>query len=124
MKLTANFQISEFSCHDGTRVPDKYIQNVLFLAQNLQVIRNELGDPLTILSGYRTESWNKKIGGAEKSQHKLAKAADLTCKSKTPKQLHSLIRQLIKEGKIKDGGLGLYKGFVHYDVGESRRWNG
>ncbi len=124
MKLTENFILTEFSCHDGARVPDNLVQNVLFLAQNLQAIRNELNEPLTILSGYRTASWNEKVGGAKNSQHKLAKAADLTCKSKTPKQLHAIILGLIKTGKIKDGGLGLYKGFVHYDVGDSRRWKG
>lgn len=123
MKLTANFNLLEFSCHDGTRVPDNLMVNVKELAENLQVIREELNEPLHVNSGYRTPSWNKHVGGVASSQHLLAKAADLTCKSKTPKQLAKIIERLIKEGKIKQGGLGIYPGFVHYDIrGVRARW--
>jgi uncharacterized protein YcbK (DUF882 family) len=123
MKLTTNFQLSEFSCKDGTRVPDHLLPNVMELAKNLQVIRNEIGEGLSILSGYRTPSWNKKVGGASNSQHLQAKAADLTTKSLTPRKLHAVIMKLIKEGKIKNGGVGLYPGFVHYDVRDTpARW--
>jgi len=123
MKLTTNFQLSEFSCKDGTRVPDDLLPNVMELAKNLQVIRDEIGEGLSILSGYRTPSWNKKVGGASNSQHMQAKAADLTTKSLTPKKLHAVILRLIKEGKIKNGGVGLYPGFVHYDVRDTpARW--
>lgn len=123
MKLSTNFQLSEFSCKDGTRVPDDLLPNVMELAKNLQVIRDEIGEGLRILSGYRTPSWNKKVGGASNSQHMQAKAADLTTKSLTPKKLHAVILKLIKEGKIKNGGVGLYPGFVHYDVRDTpARW--
>jgi uncharacterized protein YcbK (DUF882 family) len=123
-QLTANFNISEFMCHDGTPVPDQYECNVIVLAQNLQVLRDHLGEPITVMSGYRTPEWNARVGGAAKSQHKLAKAADLVTRVKTPKQLHTIIEKLIKDGKMKNGGLGLYKSFVHYDIGPVRRWNG
>jgi uncharacterized protein YcbK (DUF882 family) len=123
MKLTTNFQLSEFSCKDGTRVPDHLLPNVMELAKNLQVIRNEIGEGLSILSGYRTPSWNKKVGGASNSQHLQAKAADLTTKSLRPRKLHAVIMKLIKERKIKNGGVGLYPGFVHYDVRDTpARW--
>lgn len=123
MKLTENFQLSEFACNDGTPVPEDLIPNVQLLADNLQVLRDELGEPLTILSGYRTKDWNEKVGGKSKSYHKSANAADLTTKSFTPKQLHALIEKLISEKKMKQGGLGLYPGFVHYDIrGVKARW--
>lgn len=123
MKLTENFNLLEFICHDGTRVPDELIPNVKELAENLQVIRDELNEPLHVNSGYRTPSWNKRVGGVASSQHLLGKAADLTCKSKSPRQLAKIIEGLIKEGKIKQGGLGIYPGFVHYDIrGVRARW--
>lgn len=123
MQLTSHFHLSEFACHDGTQVPSELIPNVQELANNLQVLRDYLGEPLTILSGYRTEIWNKKVGGKPLSQHKKAKAADLTVKSKTPKQLHAIIEKLIKAGKIKFGGVGLYPGFVHVDTRKGfARW--
>ena len=122
MKLTKNFQLSEFNCNDGTAVPEKLVPNVMELAINLQVIRDEIGEGITILSGYRSPAWNKKVGGKPGSYHMKAMAADLSVKGLTPKKLHTVILKLIKEQKIKDGGLGLYPGFVHYDIGPSRRW--
>jgi uncharacterized protein YcbK (DUF882 family) len=123
MQLTKNFQLSEFSCHDGTPVPSGLIGNVQLLANNLQVLRDDIGQPITILSGYRTQAWNKKVGGKPQSFHMKAMAADLTVKGMTPKQLHARIEKLIKAGKMKAGGLGLYPGFVHYDVrGRNARW--
>lgn len=125
MQLTKNFHIDEFKCKDGTPVPENLICNVQKLANNLQIIRDEVGAPLPVNSGYRTPTYNKKIGGAKNSQHMKATAADITTKNLSPKQLHSLILKLIKAGKIHDGGLGLYKGFVHYDVRpKPARWEG
>lgn len=123
MQLTKNFQLSEFACHDGTPVPDELLDNVKLLAQNLQVLRDDIGESITILSGYRSKEWNKKVGGKKNSMHMKAMAGDLTTKSFTPKQLHAKIEKLISTGKMKQGGLGLYPGFVHYDVrGEKARW--
>ena len=122
MKLTKNFQLSEFACNDGTPVPEKLVCNVVLLANNLQALRDELGEPLIINSAYRTSAWNKKVGGAPKSMHLQAKASDLTTRTKTPKQLKAIILKLIKEGKMQDGGIGLYPSFVHYDIGPARRW--
>ena len=121
--MTKNFQLSEFACNDGTQVPTELLENVELLAKNLQVLRDELGESLTVLSGYRSPAWNAKVGGKKNSYHMKAMAADLTCKSKTPKQLHKIIEKLIEGKKMKQGGLGLYPGFVHYDVrGTKARW--
>ena len=62
MRLTKNFELEEFACKDGTAVPKKYYENCKELAQNLQVLRDSLGVPLEILSGFRTVQHNKKIG--------------------------------------------------------------
>jgi uncharacterized protein YcbK (DUF882 family) len=123
MQLTKNFQLSEFSCHDGTPVPSGLIGNVQLLANNLQVLRDDIGQSIIITSGYRSPSWNLKVKGRPKSYHMKAMAADITVKGMTPKQVHARIEKLIKAGKMKSGGLGLYPGFVHYDVrGRNARW--
>lgn len=123
MQLTKNFAIVEFMCKDGTPVPLKYLPNVQKLASNLQVLRDHLGEPIRLNSGYRSPTYNKKIGGAKDSQHMLAKAADITVKTKTPKQLAVIIEKLISEGKMEQGGIGIYPGFTHYDVrGTKARW--
>ncbi len=124
MKLTQDFNLIEFACHDGTPVPKKYYDNVKELAENLQVLRDFVNEPVVISgSGYRTEAHNKKVKGAKQSRHLVAKAADISVKSKTPKQLARVIEKLIAEGKMKQGGIGVYPGFVHYDIrGTKARW--
>ena len=123
--LTKNFSLHEFACNDeaGTPVPQKYLANVKLLAKNLQALRDFLGQPLFLNSGYRTKAYNTKVEGKDNSQHLIALAADVTCKSKTPKQLKSIVEKLIKAGDMDEGGLGLYPGFLHYDArGTKARW--
>lgn len=122
MKLTKNFNLEEFRCNDGTDVPAHLMINVRKLAIELQKLRDELGEPIHLNSGYRSPSWNKKVGGKPGSYHMKAMAADITVKSKSPKELKKVIEKMIKDGKLHDGGIGLYPGFVHYDIGPSRRW--
>ena len=114
--LTRNFNLSEFRCKDGTGVPPEYLCNVRVLATNLQVIRAKIGQPLVIVSGYRTSEHNRTCGGATNSYHLSAQAADIRCGGLSPVELHAVIRDLIASGYIHDGGLGLYDTFVHYDI--------
>lgn len=66
--LSAHFKVREFACHDGT--------DTVFISSELvgilEKIRVHFGKPVTINSGYRTEAWNKRQGGAAYSQHKYA----------------------------------------------------
>jgi len=121
--MTRNFSVHEFNCKDGTPVPEALFANVEELARNLQIIRDEIDQPLRILSGYRSLAHNAKVGGKKNSYHLRAMAADLTCKTLTPKQLAAVIEKLIADKKIKQGGIGVYAGFVHYDIrGFKARW--
>lgn len=123
MKLTENFSREEFDCKDGTKVPAELTPNLRELVKNLQVLREDIGEPIHVNSGYRTPAYNKRVGGKSASQHLKAKAADITAKSFTPKQLAARIEKLIAAGKMKQGGIGIYPGFVHYDVrGTKARW--
>lgn len=116
MQLTQNFKLSEFSSR-GQPVPDKYLCNVRVLATNLQVIRAKIGQPLVIVSGYRSPAHNTAVGGATNSQHLTASAADLRCAGVTNQQLYDTILDLIRDGYIHDGGVGIYDdGTVHYDI--------
>jgi uncharacterized protein YcbK (DUF882 family) len=123
MQLTQNFSLQEFACKDGTQVPAELLPNVQKLAAQLQILRDYLGESIHINSGYRSPEHNKKVGGKKASRHLLAKAADITVKSKTPKQLAAIIEKLISEGKLKFGGMGVYPGFVHVDIRNGKaRW--
>ena len=127
MKLTENFYLNEFACNDGSQTPLQVYYRLQKLAIQLQVLRDYLNAPITVNSGYRSPEYNKKIGGVANSQHILGNAADITVKGYTPKNVYLAIEHLIKEGKMLQGGLGLYDGFCHYDIGyngKKRRWNG
>tara|TARA_R100000005_G_C4936995_1_gene163316 strand:+ start:214 stop:540 length:327 start_codon:yes stop_codon:yes gene_type:complete len=101
------------------------MDNLNKLAKNLQKIREEIGIPIRIMSGYRSPEYNKRVGGATRSQHVLAKAADLQVSGMSTTELANTIKQLIKDGVIDSGGVGLYETFVHYDVrGRNARWYG
>ncbi len=123
MQLEKNFKLEEFRCKDGTDVPDEFIPNVRQLCMNLQTLRDYIGKPIVVISGYRSPEYNKKIGGAKKSQHMLAKAADIVVSDMTSLEVRDIIIQLIKEGTMDPGGVGIYPTFVHYDVrGRNARW--
>jgi len=125
MKLEENFSLSEFRCKDGTDVPEELIENIKKLAKNLQVIRDHIGKPIRVISGYRSPSYNKRIGGAKRSQHMRATAADIKVSGMSPSEVKAVIVELIKSGQIDSGGVGLYKTFTHYDTrGRNARWYG
>ncbi len=51
-------------------------------------------------------------------------AADLVSKNYSSKEMGIIILSLIEKGKIREGGIGLYNGFIHYDIrGELVLWN-
>ena len=129
MRLTKNFterefKSREFKSRDGSKMPEDVLCNIKDLADNLQVLRDFLGEPIRINSAYRSEAHNKAIGGSKTSQHLLGKAADIKVKDIETKDLYLIIEALIKDNKIAEGGLGLYDTFVHYDIrGTKARWD-
>lgn len=126
MEITEHFSREEFDCHDGTPYPKEWIADRLKpLCEALEEMRAIGTGPMHITSGYRTESWNHSVGGAKDSQHVQGRAADIQLFGIPPVVLHAAIERLIEEGKIPDGGLGLYSRWVHYDQrGSHARWKG
>jgi uncharacterized protein YcbK (DUF882 family) len=121
--LTPNFKWVEFESRDGAKMPDAVKQQIIKVAQQLEVLRAAIGKPININSGYRSPAHNAAVGGVTNSFHKLGMAADIRVNGMTPKQVHSKIEELIAAGKMTQGGLGLYPTFVHYDIqGKKRRW--
>ncbi len=124
MKLTKNFNKSEFECKCGCEMPEEVFLEVIKLAGNLQVIRNFIKKPITLTNAYRCVAHNKEVGGVYNSQHILGKAADVQVKGMSPKELYNTIVNLIDNGHILQGGLGLYNTFVHYDIRKTKsRWD-
>ena len=71
LRLSKNFTLSEFACNDGS----KEITVNYELIELLQQLRDTLGKPIKVTSGYRTVTYNKKCGGIATSHHLTGKAA-------------------------------------------------
>lgn len=124
MKLTKNFNLSEFNCKDGTKVPLNLIGNVKLLAEQLQILRNYYDAPIKINSSYRTKSHNANVGGSQNSQHLFGTAADIIIKGISPQETQETIEILIHDRKMEEGGLGKYRTFTHYDIRKYKaRWD-
>ena len=122
-KLTKDFSLEEFNCKDGSSIPNNVLLNITELARNLQILRNAINKPITITSGYRSPEHNAKIKGAKDSQHVKGTAADIKVKGMTPKEVALIIEELIEQKKMKQGGIGIYPSWVHYDIRNVKaRW--
>ena len=108
--LEDNFRVREFACNDGS---DKILIDTT-LTSILQMVRNYFGKPVRITSAYRTDSWNKSVGGAGGSQHCGGRAADIVVEGQNPLAVYQYLDKVLGTW----GGLILYpnKGFVHVDT--------
>jgi uncharacterized protein YcbK (DUF882 family) len=107
----------ELGCHDGSIYPYEWRENrAIVLAEAFELIRYSCGNhPITILSAYRTPSYNKSVGGAKNSQHIQGRAIDLRPPSHlSVNEFYSIIRKLAPASNIR--GIGKYKTFVHVDT--------
>ena len=121
--MTKNFNIKEFECKCGCKMPEFVKKNVIELAENLQIIRDEVGR-LDLTNSYRCKDHNSDVGGSTSSQHLVGKAADVKSKSIKPKEMAQIVNDLMKNEKIKTGGIGIYNTFTHIDIrGVRARWS-
>ena len=122
MKISKYFSDTEFKSKDGHNEDSPYPKTIVSpkLLELLDSIREEIGVPVLVNSGYRSPSHNKAVGGVSNSQHVFGTAADITIKDKT--KLKSL--KEICDRLNPNGGVGLnYNTFVHVDVrGKRARW--
>jgi len=124
MKISDFFSIEEFYSKDGKLPSTTQIGNIKELAKNLDFLRYYLDSPITINSGHRSISHNTSVGGKIDSQHLYGKAGDIVVKNYTPDEVYFAIETLINNGQMKQGGLGIYDTFVHYDIrGVEARWD-
>lgn len=118
MKLSEHFKVKEFACKDNS---DKILIDVELVAI-LEDLREYFNSPITITSGYRTEAYNKKCGGANNSLHCLGKAADIKVSGVSPIAVALYCESVLLKCK---GGIGLYQGqgFTHIDTRDrATRW--
>ena len=118
-----HFKASEFLMmgggEDNALPPRELWPNVVPLAQVLDALRIKLGGAIVLTSVYRNEAHNVAVGGVTGSQHGRFCAADFQAATGSPQQWAAMLRQM-RESNMFQGGIGLYKNFVHVDT---RGWN-
>lgn len=123
-QLTQNFRLEEWASRGRMPTDPVVLANIAKCAKNLQVLRDVLQAPITIISGWRSQQHNDDVDGAKDSQHMHGTAADIIVKGVAPKDVFAAISRLQREGKIDKGGAHAYgKSFTHYDCrGTNARW--
>ncbi len=109
--VSKNFSRKEFACKCGCGFDAVDIN----LLAGLQALRDLANRSISITSACRCESHNKRVGGASKSQHKYAKAADVVIQGLTPAEMTKLAEQV---PEFQKGAVITYNGdgFIHVDV--------
>ncbi|MCD9147861.1 D-Ala-D-Ala carboxypeptidase family metallohydrolase [Pseudophaeobacter flagellatus] len=85
----------------------------------LQALRDDLGKPIYLNSAYRSPEHNRRVGGAEQSQHLRARAYDINLRNHDPRQLEAAAQ------KAGFSSFGTYpkQNFLHIDTREQpARW--
>ena len=104
MQLSKHFTLEEF-IYSPTAVykkidntpSDEQIANMQALCLNvLEPIREKIGKPVKISSGFRCPALNKLIGGSTTSQHMEGKAADIHVDGMTTEELFLYICENFK----------------------------
>lgn len=114
VQLTRHFKVKEFACKDGS--PVVFIDDYLYTI--LDILRNKLGKPIIITSGYRTPEWNRKCRGAKYSYHMRGMAADIRVEGMSAKQIANELNAIVPEGC----GIIVYRSWVHFDVRTGKKY--
>ena len=104
--MTKHFKLKEFTDSDkatelniNNTPNDEELNNIKFVAEQLEILRNTYKQPIYITSGYRCEELNKAVGGAVNSWHKKGLAVDINQGSQTRNHnLFIIIKRLMKLG--------------------------
>lgn len=136
VRLSKNFLLREFDCRDGSRVPTAAIPALReWCALWGEPLRKEFG-PVVITSGFRTPSYNARVGGAGASYHVYTLgsargvAADCVPARGTPDQWQRWANRHLEVGKWvggqRRGAAVAYprQRFIHLDTGPRRTWAG
>ena len=86
----------------------------------LQPIRDKLGKPMIITSGFRSKKVNELVGGVSNSQHLYGQAADFVVNGMTPEQVVEFVK---KSGIEFDQLINEYDQWTHisFNKGHNRK---
>lgn len=113
-KVSDYFTVGEVCMNDKRRIPTdtKVKRNIIALAKELDKVRADFGQPITVTSWYRPEAINRAVGGVRNSTHIQGIAADIRPSKGDVRAFQDWVRPRWF-GAL---GLGAQKGFVHLDI--------
>lgn len=106
------FKVKEFACKDGSQVV--FIEE--HLVSILDILRNKIGKPIIITSGYRTPTRNRDVGGAKYSYHMRGMAADIRVNGMSAKEIANKLNAIVPD----ECGIIVYNNWVHFDVRKAK----
>lgn len=114
VKIAKHFKVKEFACKDGSQVVfiDDYLVSIL------DILRNQIGKPVIITSGYRTPERNKKCNGAKYSYHMRGMAADIRVDGMSAKEIANKLDKIVPD----KCGIIVYSTWVHFDVRTEKKY--
>ena len=127
MLLTPHFSDTELCTTNKKKYQEmnlqkglKQIGKLYMLAGFAERVREIVGKPLIITSGFRCEELNKAVGGAFNSQHKLCEAIDFVSKGLTTSQIACKLASsdLKFQQLIVESSKGDY--WIHVSIGSKR----
>ncbi|WP_294954861.1 D-Ala-D-Ala carboxypeptidase family metallohydrolase [uncultured Gilliamella sp.] len=117
MNLTEHFTLDEFTRSTtadrlkiDNSVPTDLMPNVQLTAIKLEFVRQALGKPINITSGYRCPALNARVGGVSTSAHTKGLAVDFNSSYGTPKEI---CQRLIDAGVQFDKLIQEHNQWVH-----------
>lgn len=120
--LSPHFELREFIAsrkakeHGIANIPtEEAVANLRRLCENtLEQLREGLGLPVIITSGFRTKALNAMLAHAsDRSQHMAGQAADFYVGKGTREELIKAFREILTNPKIGFDQLILYPTFIH-----------
>jgi uncharacterized protein YcbK (DUF882 family) len=108
-RLSRNFTLGEFQSKCGA---DTVLVHPALIV-GIQAVRDAIGKPLTVNSGFRTVDHNQAVNGSTNSFHLYGMAADLS--GVDPKLIATEARKVGLTARP-------YQTFCHVDVGPNRNW--
>lgn len=98
--LSKHFTAQEAFGNNINNVSDEIYENAKYTAKRMEKIRSFLGQPLNVVSWYRTPSQNKESGGAQNSAHMKGLAVDFRLSNTADQRL--IFNKLIKSNLSYD----------------------
>lgn len=125
VQLSEHFTLDEFTRSETAvrkgidNTPDsETVANLAELALSLEKIRETLGRPIQITSGYRSPKLNAAIGSKPDSAHVKGYAADFVCPPFSPEEI---CRKVIDSGIEFDQCIKEFNSWCHFSIDPRNR---